>query len=275
MLATETQERSRAEQIHVRKPVAQLAQQPLGRCLIGSGGDDRDQVTERRVAELPAARELLGEKARDIVPRRKNERARVGLKGLDEHPPRSVPAASAGELGDELEGALLRPEVGEPEAGVRIHDRGERDAGEMVALRDHLGSDEDDAIAGGKALERLLVRAALRRRVGIEPDPLELGHVLLELPFQPLRPRADPGQLERAARGTAPGLGLGEATVVAVETAVAVHGERDVAALAPARHPTRAAVQGGHEAAPVEEEDRLAAALGDLPRAARSGAESG
>ena len=88
--------------------------------------------------------------------------------------------------------------------------------------------------------------------------------MLLELPFQPLRPRADPRQLERAARGTAPRLGLGEAAVVAVETTVAVHGERDVAALAPAREATRPAVQCGHEAAPVEEEDRLAAALGDL-----------
>ena len=223
----------------------------------------------------PSSRRRASSSARkpdDVVPGGIGERARVGLEGLDEHRARSVAAAPAGELGHELERALLRPEVREPEPGVRIHDRGERDAREVMALRDHLGSDEDDAIGGGEPLERLLERTALRSRVGVEPDPLELGHVLLELasPAAACRRRSAPARASRTRDSS--GLGLGEAAVVAVQTAVAVQRERDVAAPAAAREAAGPAVQRGHEAAPVEEQDRLAAAARRSRRGRRGAA---
>ena len=85
-------------------------------------------MPERRVAELAAALELAREEPRDVVPRRVRDRARVGLEGLDDHAAGRVSAAAAGELRDELEGALLGAEVGQAEARVGVDDRGERDA---------------------------------------------------------------------------------------------------------------------------------------------------
>ena len=111
--------------------------------------------------------------------RREAERPRVGLERLHDHLARGVAAAAAGELRHELERALLGAEVGQREPGVGVDDRGERDAREVMALRDHLRADEDGPVGGREALERLAERARLRGRVGVEPDPLELGDALL------------------------------------------------------------------------------------------------
>ena len=119
--------------------------------------------------------------------------------------PGRVAAAAAGELRDELEGALLGAEVGQREPGVGVDDRGERDAGEVMALRDHLRADEDGAVGGGEPVERLVQRAGLRRRVRVEPDPLQLGDALRELRLEPLRAGADPRQLGEPHAGHASG----------------------------------------------------------------------
>src|SRR4029079_9687241 len=93
-------------------------------------------------------------------------------------------SAPAGELGQELEGALLGAEVGQAEPGVCVHDRGELDAGEVVSLRDHLRAHQEAAPGARERLERLPQLLGLRDRVRVEPDPLELGDVLLELAIQ-------------------------------------------------------------------------------------------
>src|SRR5947209_16424861 len=108
-------------------------------------------MPERRIPELPASFELAGEKAWDVVIGGERDRARVGLERLDEHAPRCVAAASSRELRQQLERSLLRPEVGKTEAGVRVDDGRERDAGKVVTLRDHLRADEDGAVGGGEA----------------------------------------------------------------------------------------------------------------------------
>ena len=117
-------------------------------------------MPEGRVAELAPALELLGEEAGDVVARRVPERRRVRLERLHDHLPGRVAAAAAGELRHELEGALLGAEVGQREPGVGVDDGGERDAGEVMALRDHLRADEHGAVGGGEAVERLAQRAA-------------------------------------------------------------------------------------------------------------------
>ena len=86
--------------------------------------------------------------------------------------PGRIPSAPAGQLGDELEGALFGPEVGHPEACVGVDDGGQCDPGEVVSLRDHLGADEHGSVRLREAPQR---RRQLRRAansVGIEPDPL-------------------------------------------------------------------------------------------------------
>jgi hypothetical protein len=69
-------------------------------------------MPEGRVAERLAPLELAGEEPGHIVVLRVLERRRVGLERLHEHAARGVAAASPGELRNELEGALLRTEVG-------------------------------------------------------------------------------------------------------------------------------------------------------------------
>ena len=162
-------------------------------------------MPERRVAERAAALELAGEKAGDVVARGVLHRARVRLERLDEHAARRVAAAAAGELGEELERPLLGPKVGQTETGVGVDDGRELDACEVVALRDHLRAHEDGTLGAREPLERLAQLLRLRNRVRVEPDPLELGDVLLELALQPLRPRPDARELGLSRRpGTSP-----------------------------------------------------------------------
>ena len=132
---------------------------------------------------------------------------------------------------------------GSARPGVGIDDRREVDAGEVVALRDHLRPDQHRAVRAAEALERLAQRAGPRGRVGVEPDPLELGHVPLELLLEPLRARADVRELDGAAAGQVVGHRLAVAAVVAVQAAVAVQRQRDVAVAAAAREPAGAAVE--------------------------------
>ncbi len=70
-------------------------------------------MAERRVAERLPARELAREEAGDVVARRVLHGARLRLERLDEDASRRVPAAPAGELGEQLERSLLGAEVGQ------------------------------------------------------------------------------------------------------------------------------------------------------------------
>ena len=83
----------------------------LGRLCVRAGGDDRDQVPERRVAELAPPVELLRQEPGDVVAGGVAQRRRIRLEGLHDHLARRVAAAAAGELRDELKRPLLRPEV--------------------------------------------------------------------------------------------------------------------------------------------------------------------
>ena len=199
MAAAQAQERRGTEDVGAVEARADLAEELHRVAGLAAVGDDPDEVAEGRIAELPAALQLLGQEARDVVPSRVHDRPRVRLERLDDHAAGRIPPAPAGQLGDELERSLLCPEVGHPEAGVGVHDGGERDSGEVVPLGDHLGADEHRPVRLGETPQR---RRQLRRaanRVGVEPDPLEAGHLLRELLLEPLRSRADPREL-RASR---------------------------------------------------------------------------
>ena len=190
-------------------------------------------MAKRRVAELLAPPELLREKAGHVVAHRERERGRVRLERLDDHLPRRIAPTPARELRDELERPLLRAEVGEREAGVRIDDRSDRHPGEVVPLGDHLRAHEHRGARAREALECVPERLRLRRRVRIEPDALEARQATGELRLELLRARSDAGELDRAAVRAVLGKRLRVAAVVAVQALVAVERQRDVAA--PAR----------------------------------------
>ena len=234
-----------------------------GAVRLGPRGDDPDKVAERRIAELSTPLDLLRQEPTDVVPRREADRARVGLEGLDEHPAGRVSAAPPRELGQELEGPFLGAEVREAEAGVRVDDRGERDALEVVSLRDHLRADEDGALRLGEAREGLGGRARPLDRVGVEADQLELRKLRGELALEALRPRAEARELGRRARGARLARGLVVSAVMAAQETVFVQDERDIAVRAADRLAAGAAVERRRDAAAVEQQDRPAAARGD------------
>ena len=79
-------------------------------------------------------------------------------------------AAAAGELGDHREGALAGAEVGEAQGGVGVEDRAQGHLGEVVALGDHLGADQDGALGLAEGGEDAGVGTAPGGGVGVEPE---------------------------------------------------------------------------------------------------------
>src|SRR5439155_21190968 len=123
--------------------------------------------------------------------------------------------------------------------------------------------EENRAIGRCEALESLRKFGWSRDHVGIEPKQLELRQLLLELGFKPLGAGAEARELSRTAFRAKLRSRLTKTAMVTVEESVTVKRERDVAARAPARRSARPTVDRGRDASPVEEEDRLAAAVGD------------
>jgi hypothetical protein len=197
--ATQPEERRGAEQLELRQAGLQLFERSRGVGELRTRDEDAHEVAKRRVAERASALELAHEEAGHIVTDGVLYSARLRLEGLNEDTAGRVAAAAPGELGEELERPLLGAKIWQSEPGVCVDDSGKLDAGEVVALRDHLRPDEDGTFGTGEALECRTQLRGLRDRVGVEPDPLELGYVLLELALEPLRPRPDPGELGRAA----------------------------------------------------------------------------
>ena len=202
MAAAQPQQRRGAEQLEVGETCLQLLERAGRVGELRAGREDAHEMAERRVAERPTTLELTREESGHVMTGRVLHRARLGLERLHDHAARRVSAAATRELGEELERPLLGTEVGQAEPRVGVDDRGELDAGEVMAFRDHLRADEDGAVGAREPLERLAELLGLCDRVGVEPDPLELGDVLLELSLEPLRARPDPRELGRTARRT-------------------------------------------------------------------------
>ena len=186
-----------------------------------------------------------------------HDRARVRLERLHDHASGSVASAAPGELREELERPLFRAEVREREPRVGVDDGGELYTFEVVALRHHLRPDEHGAARSREAVER----GAHVVDVGVEADHLQLGQLLRQFALELLRPRADARELRGAAGGARLPHRLEAPAVVAVEDVVAVQRQRDVAVRTATRRPARATVDGGRDAAAVEQEDRLSVAL--------------
>ncbi len=218
-------------------------------------------MPDRRVAEGGSALELLREEAADVVPGRIGDRSSVGLERLDQHASRGFAAASSRKLGQQLERALLRAEVGQAERPVGVDDHRQLDPGEVVPLGDHLRPEEDGPGRLAETAERRSGELGAPRTVGIETDRHELGELTGQLTLEPLRACAEARDLGRAARRARVGIGLRVTAVVAVEDPVAMEDERDVAVRAADRPPAGAAVQCGRDPPAVEEEDRLPSRL--------------
>ena len=204
----------------------------------------------------------LGE-AREVGVPRKLDRLRLRREGLHDHLPRPVAAAGATRhLHEELEGALVGPEVRDVHRDVGIHQAHERDIGEVEPLADHLRADQDIDLAGAKLAEHLAEAVLLRHRVGVHPlDPRPREHPADRL-LDALRAEALPPDLRRAAGRAGQRRRPRLAAQVAPQRLVgAVIGHRDAAVRAFFHVPALSAEHRGRVTAPVDEEDCLLLAL--------------
>ncbi len=94
------------------------------------------------------------------------DRARIGSNRLDEDVALAAAPHATSELGDHREGALLGAEVGEAQGGVGVEHHAQRDVGEVVALGDHLGTDQHTR---GCVLEAAQQRGDASRRGRRDP----------------------------------------------------------------------------------------------------------
>ena len=271
--AADAEHRRRAEQVRSRRAALGAAPSASRAAAASSRGSDSarehdpDQVRERRVAQRRAAA-----RARRRGSRRRRGAAAWAMlgaprgQGLDDHPPAGRAAAAApGELGDHREGPLLGAEVGEAQGRVGVDDRAQGHLGEVVALGDHLGADEDArsrprrSRRGSRAwAPRPAAVSESSRKTGI--GPRRSRQQLLD----PLGAGAGPRERGRAALGAGARQRLGVGAVVADEApAAAVDDQRDVAVGAAPVAAAGAAVEPGGEAAAVDHHDRLGARRAD------------
>ena len=139
----------------MRRATASASRRILGR------DDDRGEAAERRHRRLAPGLGLGGVEAGSIARDQRGDDRRVGIVGLDEHAAGLVAAAgAAGDLLDLLEAALGGAQVaaGEAEVGIDHADQGE--VGEVIALGDQLGADDDVDLAAPPSRRRT------RRRLG-------------------------------------------------------------------------------------------------------------
>ena len=204
MPPAEPEERRGAEQVVVggepiRDQLATLsrlsASTPL---LVLAGEPDLDQVREGRIAQGPPPLELLGEEAGRVVPRGVADARRAGRQRLNQDPPaRLTPAAPAGELGDQREGALLGAEVGQAQARRRRRGSTLRvTSGKSWPLATIWVPTSTPDSARLEAPENLGV-ATPGGAVGVEPEDLEGRQQLGELGLHPLGPGSHPRDRHR------------------------------------------------------------------------------
>ena len=165
-------------------------------------------------------------------------------------PPR---ATAPGELGHQREGPLLGPEVREAKARIGVDDHRQDDVGEVVALRDHLRSDQDGGLSAVELAQDRRVSALPRGGVRVEPqapEPARRARTTISAT------RSEPGAVARDRHGSALRAALRHALGVAA--VVAAHGvaramehQRDVAVGAVPGMPAYAAVEERRPAAPA------------------------
>ena len=229
---------------------------------IATAEDVPDEVAARRVAELGAAGQLGRGEALEVAALGELDGLGGRLEGLDDDRAlEAAPPRAAGDLGEQLEGPLRRPEVRQLEGEVGVEDADQGDAREIEPLGDHLRAEEQVELAGAEVREHLAELVLARHGVGVDARHAGAGEELGDDLLGALRAMALPADVGRAARGAR---GRGRRPVVAE---VAAHG-----AVGPVQRQRHAAMRAGRRdaagradararvAAAVEEEDGLLAA---------------
>ena len=172
----------------------------------------------------------------------------------------------AGDLGEELKGPFSAPIVGEAEGGVCRDDPHQRHVGEVVALGDHLGADEDLGLPAPEGGEDLLIGVPAGDRVRVHADGPGAGEPLLDLLLHLLRAHAEVLDEGLAAAGADGGQGLPRAAVVAADRILGlVVGHGDIAVVACQHVSAGAAGDEGGVSTPVQKQHGLVSLLQAFP----------
>ena len=215
-------------------------------------------MREGRIAQCLAALQLPGQEAIAVVPGGVHDRTCLGSDALDQHAALAPTADAPGELCDQRERALLRPEVGEAQSGVGIEHDPERHVAEVVSLGDHLGANQDSR--GGRleatqqrAYAIVLTTGAGHVRVQAEHREAPIVERGREIVLHALGARAVACHRARAAATTARRCNLAISTVVAGHISLAsVQHERHVTVRAAPHPPAGTTRQEVRPAAAVE-----------------------
>ena len=195
--------------------------------------DDTD-VTERREQQrLPNGKLLLRKafvillcrKAQDVMVR--HERLQNGASGLAAAP------ASAHDLRDEGERALIAPKIAGIERFIHAQDADERHIREIQPLADHLRAKHDVVFAPAEHLEALLIGVAGANRIRVHAQDPRVREADTQLILQTLRAEAHAPQMDAPACRTVLRHRAHRTAVVAVQVPVRlVKGHRNGAVLA-------------------------------------------
>ena len=176
----------------------------------------------RESREPPLVEGCRGEVV-EVVPRHGRIERVIGKVGLDQHLARAGSAPGAARDLDQLrEQALGGTEIGAEESAVGVEHAHQREGRIVVALREHLRSEQHVHLAGLHARENRLQRAALRGRVPVHARDARLGKRGCQRLLDALRALPHGSEVRSAAVRAVRGHPLTSATVVAVTFTVSV-----------------------------------------------------
>ena len=230
---------------------------------VGMGVSEPGEPGEGGIAILEAVSGLLAVEAVIVVGGDGADGVVLGVEGLDDDPPATrAPAGPTSHLGQHLEDSLSGAIVGEVDADVGAHYAHEGDLGKVEALGDHLGADQDVDLAGLELAKDLFVPTLVGGGVPVPAEGASPGESGAHLLLDALSACADVAEVGAAALAAHLGPVDAVSAVMAEEaTPGAVVDEGYLAAAALDYLAAVAAVDGGGEAPPIDEEDDLFAGL--------------
>ena len=221
-----------------------------------------------RIFQLFAEFDFLFVKAGEIVAARVLDGRMKRRERLHEHLALDVAApGAAGDLREQLEGALARAEIRLMQRKIGVNDADERDVREMQPFGNHLRADEDVGLARAKIAEHFSVIILALHRVGVHAPDARVREKFHEgfLDFLRAHTGVADGRVfafRIRARG---GHGVHESANVAAELLFrAMIREREAAIRALRDVTAFRALQRRRIAAPVQKQNRLLAAFEPL-----------
>src|SRR5450432_240401 len=122
--------------------------------LIAAFEREQRDAADGRIFQLFAEFDFLFVETVEVVAARVLDRRMERRERLHKNLALDVAATrAAGDLREQLEGALARAKIRLVQRGVRVNDADERDVRKMQPLRDHLRADEDVNLARAKIAE--------------------------------------------------------------------------------------------------------------------------